>query len=411
MRKVKLVVIMVVVALLVTTFGASAKPAAAAPTSPPPEKPPIKIGAFISYTGAAALTGKYTEQALGLVLDQAGWEVAGRKIILIKEDETGDPVKAVDTARRLVGRDKVDILIGTMLGHVEAAVGGYAASVGLPFIPFGGPTEQWKNETSLMPAGDSEWRVYPLGVYAYDMLGYRRASIITAVMGAADDKARGFTRGFTDKGGTVIQQQRAPVPEVDFSSYIAKMDKTADCVVWWVISGGTLSFPKQYREYGMKLPLLYLDFDAMQEPELAQIGDKGLGMIGIGNYTRLIDTPENKRFVEEYKDKYKESPNSASMEGYCAIRLFLEGVKATGGDTTPQKLIAAMKGIKPYDTPAGRLYMTPRRYMLANQYICKVVKIDDKYVWKPLARWNDPVEKWYPWTAEVKKKEGFIKLD
>ena len=50
-----------------------------------------------------------------MYLEEINYEMAGRKIELIVEDEGGNPAIAVNKARKLVTHDKVDLVVGVFM--------------------------------------------------------------------------------------------------------------------------------------------------------------------------------------------------------------------------------------------------------------------------------------------------------
>jgi branched-chain amino acid transport system substrate-binding protein len=129
----------------------------------------------------------------------------------------------------------------------------------------------------------------------------------------------------------------------------------------------------------------------LQEPIMADIGDDVLGMIGSEHYVPLIENDLNTRFVSAYHKKYGEYPMTNSYGAWLAVTLFLEAVNATGGDTSHQKIIDALTKIK-VDSPAGAYSLQREKNAFVgkgNLYIAKIVKIGDRYAWKPIHQYKD----------------------
>ena len=105
------------------------------PTPTPAELPPIKIGALIAFTGPDPNVPA-TDKGIKLKLDEVGWEVAGRKIELVTEDDAFDATLAVDKAKKLVEMDKVQVIIGPVFQPCAVAVASYLASSRIPELTF-----------------------------------------------------------------------------------------------------------------------------------------------------------------------------------------------------------------------------------------------------------------------------------
>jgi branched-chain amino acid transport system substrate-binding protein len=351
----------------------------------PGEKAPIKIGAIIPYTGPGSATVQYIEASLDYCLEGARWEVAGRQIELLKEDETPDPTVAVAKAKKLVEEDKVNVIIGPLLGHTADAVSAYLEGSGIPHIYIGSAMlEHTGRAEDFMPSLLIADYIPLIGHYAYDVLGYRTASLLYADYAYGYWVVEAFTAGFTERGGSIIQEQAVPMEELEMPPYIAAIKKTADCVATMLVGPASVNFPRQAKEYGLDMPILVMAAAPLEEPVLAQIGDAGLGMISTDLYSPLINTPENQRFVKEYADKCGIIPGFQAHAACVAVSLYLEALRATGGDTTWDKISEAMRTIEFTNPQGSTVKMKSGGTAITDAYILECVKIDDRYAWKPI---------------------------
>jgi branched-chain amino acid transport system substrate-binding protein len=280
----------------------------------------------------------------------------------------------------------VDVSVGPSVSHVALAVGAYLAPLGVPYLPAGpAPGSILKNERAFISFGSQEGLTFPLGVYAYEA-GYRKATMLIADYEEGYSFCGHFKKGFVQSGGAVIQEQLVDPYAGDIASYLVNIDKKADFIGFWLVGLASLTLPKRVKEYGLNLPLFFMMSLPVEESVLPQLGDDALGMKSLALYTSLIDTPINKRFVAEYRAKYDEYPiGGYTQEGYVGISVFLEAVRATGGDTTPEKIVEALKTVSVV-TPGGIVKMTPERSAISDFYIVEAVKVDGRYAWKPLKK-------------------------
>ena len=135
-----IVSILLILSLLIGCAAPAAPqtPAPAQKPSPaqtaPVAKTPIKIGHIRSLTGPVAITNKAMIQGFDLGLELANYEVAGRKIEVILEDDAVKPELAIDKARKLVEQDKVDMIVGPTTAGLQIALAGFANKAGIPNI-------------------------------------------------------------------------------------------------------------------------------------------------------------------------------------------------------------------------------------------------------------------------------------
>ena len=74
----------------------------------------VRVGLMLTYTGTFAPLGVAIENGVRLAIAEQGGKLGGRDIEWFKVDDESDPSKGVENANKLVQRDKVDVLIGTV---------------------------------------------------------------------------------------------------------------------------------------------------------------------------------------------------------------------------------------------------------------------------------------------------------
>ena len=362
----------------------------ASPTAPPTTAPakPIKIGAIVSMTGESSLVGPGEKAALEYRLEQVGYQVAGRKIELVVDDDASSPTTSVDAVKKQLLLDKVDIILGPTMGAAAVAAGNYMKTANPP-IPIiiimaksGKLLENVPGNNVFMPLGTDVSTGYYLGLYAYDKLGYKSVTTLLEDMISGWDKVGALVKAFEKQGGKSIQQQAVKSGTVDFSAYLAAI-KPADAVAFWFTPGLTARFVAQYYAAGKTTPLLIPDSSVLLSKPLTQIGDKAIGIVSEINYTTLIDTPMNKAYVADYIQKKGSVPTTQGGAMDQACQIFLEAVKMTNGDTTPAKLNEAIHKVK-IETPAGLVSFTPQGLGIGDLYIAKSTKVEDRLDWLPI---------------------------
>src|SRR6185436_1531323 len=74
----------------------------------------IKIGLMLPYSGAFTLYGESITNAFRMAMQENPKAFGGREIEYVRLDDESEPSKATDNINRLVTRDKVDVVIGTV---------------------------------------------------------------------------------------------------------------------------------------------------------------------------------------------------------------------------------------------------------------------------------------------------------
>jgi branched-chain amino acid transport system substrate-binding protein len=371
------------------TASTGARDESASPT-PAATGEPLKIGFNEGFTGFMAIDAQLTEHGIKVALEEVGNQWMGRPIEYFKADNASDPVQAVDKARQLVESDGIQVMLGPVFSPSNAAVTDYLAKAGgVPSISiFPQPEVNLKtaNYLSFIPAGMMSVDGWVLGKYAAETLGYKTANAISLEDTTGHELMKGFRKGFEDAGGKIISDVYVPIDTVDFSSYLTTL-KPADCTYNWIFGNGTGPFIKQYHDYGLTAPLVMTMADDLQEPTMQELGEISLGIIGEDHYLSTMDNELNKKFVAEYEAMWPgELPNMDSYGGYTAVMMFLEAVKQTNGDTSPEALKKVLATLS-METPSGKITMSAYDTAFigtGNLAICKTELVDGKYRWMPV---------------------------
>lgn len=386
MRKKRLLVL-VGSLCLVLTLAVMPFMAACTPEAPPaPAVEPIKIGAIVPMTGGLAHYGPHTKAAIEVRLDEAGWEVAGRPIELIVEDDASfDEVMALQKARKLVEVDKVDVLMGPIASSSFLGTETYIDVKGMPTLAIGyrGELVEWEKPSwDFATNGGLAQITYHAGEWAYEQ-GFRTAVTMGPDYETGYQGCGGFADGFTKAGGKVVQYLWSPVGTTDYAPYFAAMEK-ADLMVMFQYGVGVTSFVKQWHEFGFwdKQPLLLLINDSLQEPTLAELGDFTIGLHAATNYSWTVDNPVNNKFVSAFEAKTGMKPEPPAFWAYNAATTFLAVMEKTNGDTTPEVMRDALLGLSVDSISGPVTFDGELGYSKVSVFITEVQKIDGKLAYK-----------------------------
>ncbi|MBI1736908.1 MAG: ABC transporter substrate-binding protein [Candidatus Rokubacteria bacterium] len=373
------------------------------------QKGPIKIGFLAPMTGGAAQIGKDMTNGLQMWLDENGNQIAGRKVEVIVEDTQGQPNIALNKLQKLVENDKVHVLAGGLFAHVGYAL---APKVDQLQVPMLYPVMAADDLTQRKP---TKWVVrngwtssqpnHPFGEYVAKTLGYKRVVTIAIDYSFGWEQVGGFQKTFEENGGQVIQKLWAPLNTTDFAPYLSQIRRDADAVFALMVSISALRFPKQYEQAGLKgkLPLLGggTTFDEFVLPSL---GDEVIGGVSALIYSAALDTPNNKRFVTEYRKKFNKVPSYYSEVCYTTGRWINEAARAIGGDVeNREKFLAALRKVEVPDAPRGPVKLDAHGNPIQNIYIRKVEKKGGE-LWNTVIHTYPSVSQFYHY-----KPEEFLK--
>ncbi len=358
----------------------------------------IKIGHIRPLTGDQAMVSPRMVKGFDLAFDQIGYQIAGKQIQIIVGDSKGDPSTAIDVARKMVENDHVSMIVGPTISGEELAVANYMNQVGIPHIIPTQMTMQMipNNKWTICTDGSQAEYTTSMAVYTYDQLGYKKVDTITQDNGAGRSFLTPFINTYKSKGGQIVQETYTTYPAPDFAPYFSAL-KDADALAAWTSGGDAIKFLSQYNGMGLKkrLPLVGAFNGGFIVPFIlnalpTDVADSTVGDLVPSGYSPLLDTPVNKKFVAAWQAKYNEIPGDDSITApYQGGLAIIEALKATNGDTTPEKLRQALLNVN-FESPQGPVKIDPKvQAGIQNIYICKMDKQANGYVYVPVYTFKD----------------------
>ncbi|MDD2670716.1 ABC transporter substrate-binding protein, partial [Zoogloea sp.] len=82
----------------------------------------VKVGLMLPYTGTYASLGNAITNGFKQFVSENGGKLGGREVEYFVVDDESDPAKATENAKKLVKRDNVDVLVGTVHSGVALAM-------------------------------------------------------------------------------------------------------------------------------------------------------------------------------------------------------------------------------------------------------------------------------------------------
>ncbi|MES2632366.1 MAG: ABC transporter substrate-binding protein [Pseudomonadota bacterium] len=332
---------------------------------------PIKVGLMLPASGTFADLGKGVIDGFKLYVNEQGGKLGGRPVEYIALDDESDPSKANENANKLVKRDKVDVLIGTIHSGVAATMAKVARETNtLLIVPNAGAGEI----TGAMCAPNvfrssfSNWQPgYAAGVLAARK--HKTAVTISWKYAAGDESVKGFREGFEKGGGKVIKDLNLPFPNVEFQPLLAELATIKPEAAYAFVAGaGQVKLVKDYAAAGLKTSIpLYGAF--LTEGTLAAQGEAASGMQTTLHYADGLKNPKNDAFIAAYTKAYGAAPNVFGVQGYDAAQMADVGLKAVKGDTRKKaEIYKAIESAK-LDSPRGPLAFSKSHNPIQDFYV------------------------------------------
>ncbi len=216
---------------------------------------PLRVGFMLPYSGTFAKLGRFIDDGFRLYVEQQGGSLGGRPIQFVQVDDESKPESATDNMNRLVGREKVNVVVGTVHSGVAMAMVKVARDTNTTLIiPNAGANEATGPMCSphIFRTSFSNWQVcQPMGKVMFDA-GHRNVVTISWRYAAGDQMVGAFKEGFTRAGGKVTEELALPFPEVEFQALITRIATLKpDAVFAFFAGGGAVKFVKDYAAAGL----------------------------------------------------------------------------------------------------------------------------------------------------------------
>jgi branched-chain amino acid transport system substrate-binding protein len=343
----------------------------------------IKVGTVLSFSQVMGVYGNAIMDGFKMAVDEAGGSVAGRKIVVVGEDDKNDPKVALQLVRRLIKDEKVDFLLGPVGSHIVQAIREDAhKSKTFLLVANAGNDEVTRELCSpyIIRTSFSNWQWnYPLGQYAAEKVG-KRAAVVASNFVAGKQMAAAFRAGFEAKGGKVAEEAWPAMGTADFSTVftgLRRIEGDLDAVWSFIPGSGTVNYVNQYAQAKLK-PVNMGPQSNADDFFFKAMGDNALGVIGSGHYVVTMDTPRNKAFVEAFRKRYNRLPAAVDVQGYDSGRLMIEAVKRVKGNLSDKQALRKAMLDAEIDSPRGYFKIDPASgNVIQNIYITKVVKRGD----------------------------------
>lgn len=343
----------------------------------------ITVGLLAPQTGFAANYGPEAQQGIDLALAELGVDPSVTVKIVTADEDVLDASQTLERVKKLVESDGAQIVLGPVFGSTQQAVAPYLTDKGIPWFSFLGASQDLatKGSAFIWPGADA-LTAAPLGEYAASDLGYTKIATLAPDYAYGHDVITGAADAFTAAGGEVVQQQWVPLGTTDMLQYATSMDSSVDALLMWLVPTDAAAFVREYRNLGIKVPLLM--FQGVFDPTFQEVGDQLIGEVGLNEYNPNLDNPANKAFVEAYTAKYGGIPNQTTAFAYTVVKVIVEAVTKSGGDTSVEALRTALNGLS-LDTVIGPASYNADGIASSNRTIVKAAKADDgTYIWEPV---------------------------
>jgi branched-chain amino acid transport system substrate-binding protein len=341
----------------------------------------ILVGEYGSLTGSEGTFGQSTHNGIMMAVDEINGTggVGGRKLKVITEDDQSKAEEAANAVTKLISQNGVVAVLGEVASSNSLAAAPICQSNKVPMIT---PSS---TNPSVTQKGDYIFRMCfidtyqgpVMAKYLVNDLKLTRAAILTDVR---SDYSRGlgdaFKATYIAQGGKIVGEASYAKGDSDFRGGLTSIKATNPQVIYvpgYYNDVGQIA--QQARDLGITVPLA--GGDGWESPKLIEIGGKALeGCFYSNHYYAQDPDPAVRTFVQKYKDRFGQTPDSLAALGYDAAKMLADSIQRAKGTAEPalRDAIASTKG---FPGVTGIITLGPDRNPIGKKLVIVEVRNAD----------------------------------
>lgn len=344
------------------------------------KKATIKIGLLEDRSGDFALAAgpKYLAAKLAVAEINKAGGVLGKDLEIIAPDPQSDNRRFQELTRRMILKDKVDVLFAGFASAEREAIRPIVDQYKMLYFYNnqyeGGVADKYTFCTGPVP----EQQIDPVIKYCIKKFG-PKMYILAADYNFGQLSAK-WTHVIAKKyGGQIVGEEFVPLSVTQFSSSIERIQNAKpDFLVMYITGNNHASFYPQAQAAGLKIPYAS-SINVAQGYEHKRFKAPALSGMHIGvHYVEELPTDANKAFVNRFRAMFPDVPyiGEQTENTYVGVYLYSMAVKKAKTTKIPQVIKVLESGLA-FDAPEGKVYLDPKTHHLVRDI--RIVVVDDKH--------------------------------
>jgi urea transport system substrate-binding protein len=338
---------------------------------------PIKVGVMYSTTGTIAIVEKSLQDATFLALEQINtgtgpWEgkgegIEGRKIqkVVVNPDSNWDLYNQM--SKRLIDEDQVSCVLGCYTSASRKSVlPVFEEKDSILYYPVYYEGNECSSNVFYTGAAPNQ-QITDSIPYCYENFGAKGFFVGSDYIYPKESNR--IAKAELEKiGGQVVGDEYAALGTTEFITIINKIKQAKpDFVLSNLVGDSIPAFYRQYRDAGITSDSIPIMAYPTTEEEIQAMGSEyAEGHFTSFNYFQTVDTPENKAFVQQFKDKFGQNRVTNGVMEAAYLQTFfmaqaMRDILAKGDEINTQTLREATRG-QTFQAPQGLVQIDPSNY-------------------------------------------------
>ncbi|MDY7033261.1 MAG: ABC transporter substrate-binding protein [Thermodesulfobacteriota bacterium] len=324
--------------------------------------------------------------------------INGRKIKLILEDDGYSMPRAIAAFKKLVFRDKVLMILGCGGTGQNTALFPQIKKYRVPTntVSWSWTMNDPVNKYVFTPGNDNKDEIKVIMDYIVKTMKAKdpRIALVSADVECGKSGFRVAEAKAKEYNVDLVGREILPIGVLDASTQVLSLrKKKATHVITMITVGMSLALLKSAKTFNYD-PIFFGTFHFFGDEVVEIARERAKSMYGVAAFGSWFD--DNSGIVEMKRISLKyhpnmEPPNRYYIKGWITSKITYEGIKRSGKDLTPDRLVDALESIKDLDMKGltGPINYSPKNHK-GNSY-ARLYKADiDKGYFVPVTEWTKP---------------------
>jgi urea transport system substrate-binding protein len=370
----------------------------------------IKVGILHSLSGTMAISETTLKDVMLMLIDEQNKKggLLGKKLEAVVVDPASNWPLFAEKARELISKDKVSVVFGCWTSVSRKSVLPVFKELdSVLFYPVQFEGEEGERNVFYTGAAPNQQAIPAVDYLMSADGGSVKRWVLEGTDYVYPRTTNKVLEAYLKQKGVAdadIMINYTPFGFSDWQTEVSKIKafgsagkKTA--VVSTINGDANVPFYKELGNQGIKATDIPVVAFSVGEEELAGLDAKPLvGHLAAWNYFESIKTPANAAFIKEWHDftkNPKRTTNDPMEAHYIGFNMWVKAVEKAG-TTDPDKVIAALPGIKQANLTGGVSEMLPNHYITKPVFIGEI-RADGQFnvVWK--TKGLVPGDAWSPY--------------
>jgi branched-chain amino acid transport system substrate-binding protein len=324
-------------------------------------KDEIVVGTHTALSGPVAGWGIDATNGIRMRFDEVNEAggIHGRKIKYIAEDSQYQVPIAVQKANKLVNRDKVFFLIGSIGTPMNNAIFPMLEKKNVPnLFPYTAARSMYEpfHKLKIQNLAPYYGNVRAGLKYFVEQKGKERVCMMYVDTDFGHETSEAVHDQLKEMGMSLVAETTHKASETNFVGAITKLrDADCDVVMLGTIISDTIIAVSTARKMGWDVDMVTQTAGCNYVVPLK--GGAGVeGLYGVTSIPIMYAdqaTGRAKAFFDNYQKRFGKAPSEVAQHGYFSADLAVMGLDKAGKDLTVDSFIKGMEGIRGYQHPFG----------------------------------------------------------